>query len=163
MSDSRSRGGTCSNITIIVIFTIISMIILLCYWLDYTLFKPQRIGEHIHKSIYSLITKCPPNMNEDEWEAAVGWTYQLSGNSSLIVNVNASDLGRFQRELDERIKVKVDMNLILWIWDEHAKLTPCGKNYKQNYQKRMLDEMQQAAKGNPQNRWFTPDEKRISP
>jgi hypothetical protein len=160
MSDSQRRPGTRRNISIIVIIAIICIIISSWYWLDHTIFKPNRIAEHIDRNINSLYTKCPLNMNKDEWETAVVWTELLLANS-LLKNAKMNDLSNFQCQLEERINEKVDMILILWIWNEIAKLTPIGLWYKQKFQKVMLDDMQQASKGTPRIQWFSPGEKKI--
>jgi hypothetical protein len=91
-------------------------------------------------------------MTQDQWKVAVDWTGLLSANSSLM-KANLNDLLCFQRELEDKVQGKADMNLIFWIWDEHAKLTTTGQWYKQKYQKVMLEDMQQAAKGTPQIQW----------
>jgi hypothetical protein len=146
MSESNIRNRYLFYITTIVILAIICIIVFIGFWFEYTIFKPRRIAEHIDKSIESLYKKCPPDMKDVEWESAVVWTGHISANSWLM-NADLNDLQHFQNELDERILMKVDMNLIFWIWDEIAKMTPSGQRYKQKYQNIMLNEMQQRANG----------------
>jgi hypothetical protein len=167
MSDSHRRSVFWRNIAIIVscavICAVIYIVISYLAWIDNTVGQRRHISKQIDKSLEVLFTKCPPDMMEEEWNAAVGWTWQLSGNS-VLMKANLNDLRSFQCELEKRVKGKTDMNLILWIWDEHAKLTPAGQWYKQQFQKVMIDDMQQISNGGtPSVRWSIPGDKWISP
>jgi hypothetical protein len=152
MSESQIRHRKWYYISTIVSFAIICILIFMWIWYDYKIAKPLResfqIMYNINDTIKSLEYKYPPDITHDQWNVAVMWTYELSGHS-LLFRSKMKDLRRFQNELDERVKGKVDMNLIFWIWDEHAMIAPLGQWYKQKYQKDMLDEMHEAAKGIP--------------
>jgi adenylosuccinate lyase len=81
-------------------------------------------------------------MTAKQWEIATWWTLTLTSNAALAEEAKLNELHRFQRELEEKAKGDVDMATILWIWDQHAQLTPTGKEY-QNFRQRMLDDMKQ--------------------
>jgi hypothetical protein len=138
MSNSRGRlWRWCGVIAAVVICIVIAF----GAWLDHTFGEPRRISDQIGDTIASLAKKCPPDMTQDQWNVAVSWTNNLPGNS-LLLYANLDDLRTFQRELEKKVQGKADMKLISWIWDEHARLTPAGQWYKQNFQRIMLDEMQ---------------------
>jgi hypothetical protein len=139
MSNSRRRRWRWFGIVVVIL---ICIMITFYAWLDHTIGKPVRIQRQIGDTIALLAKKCPPDMTQDQWNVAVHWTVTLSGNCSLPGGADLEDMQRFQRELEERAKGKVDMDLISWIWDEHAKLYPGGQQYKEKFQKVMLDEMQ---------------------
>jgi hypothetical protein len=151
MSDSQNCSRHWNKITILVICAIMCITLLLWLWYDYKIAKPYKesnqIMSNIIDNIDSLKYEYPPDITHEEWNVAVYYTHQLAGGSLLALHANLNDLRRFQRELDERVKGKVDMNLIFWIWDEIPKLTLHGKIYKQEHQKFMLDEMQKASEG----------------
>lgn len=143
MSNSWShRWRWCGILAAIAICVATCIVISLWVWIDHTIGKPRRLVSQIHVSIESLASKCPPDMTKEQWEVAVFWTNNLPGNCLLSGRVNLDDLRTFQRELEEKVQGKADMKLISWIWDEHARLTPAGQWYKQNFQRIMLDEMQ---------------------
>ena len=56
------------------------------------------------------------------------------------MTANSADLRRFQTELREKLDQQVDMDTIIWIWDEYEHLTPGGKSY-QRFRQQMLDEI----------------------
>ena len=111
-------------------------------WVEHTIGKPRRIRDQMQATIASLEKKCPPDMTQREWNVAVHWTLQLTGNTMLPGWADFDDMRRFQCELEVRAKGKVDMDLVLWIWDEVAKIDPAGLRYKQKFRTIMLDEMQ---------------------
>jgi hypothetical protein len=102
--------------------------------------EPWEIEDQIRATIASLAEKRPPTMTREQWASAVEWTEKLGGNSLLHSEANVDELRRYQRELKERTAGKVDMMTILWIWDQHARLTRAGKNY-QRFRQQMLDEI----------------------
>ena len=143
MSDSQShRWRRRVIIATIVVCIAICSVVSFDAWLDHTIGEPMRIRDQMHKSIESLAAKCPPDVPQDQWNVAVNWTNNLPGECFLPGWADLNDMRRFQHELDERVKGKVDMKLIFWIWDEVAKISPAGPQYKQKFQKAMLDEMQ---------------------
>ena len=79
-------------------------------------------------------------MTRGQWSCAVACTINLVGNSLLPFEAKLDDLRRFQRQLEEKTAGDVDMTTILWIWDQHAHLTPAGKNY-QEFRAQMLDDI----------------------
>ena len=125
----------------VFVLVIVTFLISFYVWFYYTKVEPMERSHQIWSTINLLEKKCPPTMNEKQWEIAIEWTLNLTGNSLLPFEAKLSDLRRFQHELEERAKGKIDMDIILWIWDQHALLTPTGKRYKQKYQQQMLDEM----------------------
>jgi hypothetical protein len=142
MPNSQSRRWRqCAITAAIIIGVAICIVISFLAWVDHTIGKPHRVALQIGKTIESLATKCPSGITKEQWDVAVFWTYQLTGNS-LLIEANLNDLRCFQRELEKKVQGKVDMDLIFWIWDEHAKLTHAGLLYKQRFQQMMLDEMQ---------------------
>ena len=139
MSNSWNRAfGVIATIATCLVLCIV---IVLWVWLDRTIGERRRLNSQIHASIESLATKCPPDLTQNQWNVALYWTLNMSGNTALT-HAKLDELRRFQRELEERAKGKVDMELIFWIWDEVAKISPTGTRYKENFQKHMLDEMQ---------------------
>jgi hypothetical protein len=116
-------------------------IVMSCYaWFQHTQVEPRLVSDQIEATIDSLAAKCPPSVRKDQWEIAIWWTSNLTGNSLLKPEGDLDDLRRFQRELEEKAKGDVDMTTIFWIWDRHAQLTPSGKKY-QRFRQQMLDEM----------------------
>jgi hypothetical protein len=120
--------------------TVVS-IVMSCYaWFQHARVEPHRVSRQIEATIWSLASKCPSSVRKDQWEIAVWWTDNLTGNSLLKEEASLDDLRRFQRQLEEKAKGDVDMTTIFWIWDRHAQLTPAGKRY-QRFRQQMLDEM----------------------
>jgi hypothetical protein len=116
-------------------------IVMSCYaWFQHTQVEPHRVSRQIEATIDSLAPRCPPSVRKDQWEIAIWWTSNLTGNSSLWAEGDLDDLRRFQRELEEKAKGEVDMTTIFWIWDQHARLTPSGRKY-QRFRQQMLDQM----------------------
>jgi hypothetical protein len=144
MSNSQSNSPSrlwrwCGIIAVVVICIVIAFVA----WVDHTIGKPMRIKEQIGDTIASLAKKCPPDMTQREWNVAVSWTNNLAGNCFWPGGpVDLDDMRRFQHELEERAKGKVDMDLIIWIWDQVAKITPHGLQYKRKFQFVMFEDMQ---------------------
>ncbi len=126
---------------------LIAVVVVLCgvtsfyFWFQHAIVEPHRVARQIQATIESLETKCPPSVRSEQWEIAIWWTCNLTGNSLLNEQGRLADLRRFQRELAAAAEGPVDMTTILWIWDEHARLTPAGKEY-QRFRQIMLDAMQ---------------------
>ena len=96
-------------------------------------------ADQIRASVLSLANKRPRTMTRGQWGCAVAWTNNLVCNS-LLFEGKLDDLRRFKRELAEKTKGAVDMETILWIWDQHSRLTPAGRKY-QRFREVMLDEI----------------------
>jgi hypothetical protein len=163
ISKSQRHNWHLRDIAVIMIFAVLCITIVFYYWIDRTIQEPKRLVSQFHASILSLIDKCPSNMTKDQWEHAVHCTNHLPGECLLPGSANMDDLRRFQRELQERVKGNADMNLIFWIWDESAKMSPAGMRYKQRFQKEMLDEMQMISEGKLYIHWGNPEDARDSP
>jgi hypothetical protein len=139
MSNSKSLFWRwCGIVAVVVICIVIAFVA----WVEHTIGKPRRIRDQMQATIASFEKKCPPDMTQRQWDVAVSWTLQLTGNTMLPGWADLDDMRRLQRELEERAKEKVDLDLVLWIWDEVAKIDPTGPRYKQNFQQVMLQEMQ---------------------
>jgi hypothetical protein len=108
------------------------------YWAATGFIEKER---QIKATVESLAKRRPHAMTRGQWGCAVAWTVNLVGNSGLQNESKLDDLSRFQRELDQRTKGEVDMATILWIWDQHAKLTRAGKEY-QRFRRQMLAEIE---------------------
>jgi hypothetical protein len=121
------------------------------------LLEPGRIGGQFHKTIESLAARRPPDMTEGQWMSAVYWTNRLRGGCFSTrgatcghtdgLQTKVDDMRRFQREFEQKVKGKVDMNLIFWIWDEYAKRISAGQRDEQNIEKtKMLEEIRRLEK-----------------
>ena len=100
---------------------------------------PIREHHQIGEMIASLATRRPEEMTREQWQAVYFWTVNLHVHSSMHY-ANGDDRRRFQSELHKKLNRRVDMDTIIWIWDEYAHLTDAGKNYQINRQI-MLDEV----------------------
>ena len=138
----NARGRRLGIIAAIVVSVAICVVVSLWVWADRTIGERRRLLSRLHESIESLATKCPPDLTQDQWNVAVNNTHNLPGNCLIFEQVNLDDVRRLQRELEEKAKGKVDMELIFWIWDEVAKMSLPGQRYIEKYQKVMLDKMQ---------------------
>ncbi len=139
MSNSQSRlWRWCGIIAVVVICIVIAFVA----WVDHTIGKPRWVRDQMQMTIASLAKKCPPDMTQRGWNVAVDWTLQLTGNTMLPGCADLDDMRGLRRELEERAKGKVDMDLVLWIWDEVAKIDPHGLQYKRKFQQVMLHDMQ---------------------
>jgi hypothetical protein len=137
MSNSQSRlWRWCGIMAVVVICIVIAFVA----WVEHTIGKPRRIRDQMQATIASLEKKCPPDMTQREWDVAISWTLQLTGNTMLPGWADLDDMRRLDRELEERAKGKVDMDLVLWIWDEVAKIDPTGPRYKRKFQFVMLED-----------------------
>lgn len=124
----------------LVVVTVLC-VLLSCYvWFRKAVVEPRERAGQIKTIIDSLAAKCPSSITSDQWEIAMWWTHNLTGNSSLKEEAKLDDLRRFQNELEEKSRGDVDMTTIFWIWDQHAKLTPAGERY-QRFRQQMLDQM----------------------
>ena len=56
----------------------------------------------------------------------------------LHVYSDQGRLGRFQQQLADKLEGRVDLDTILWIWDQYAELK---NGYYQEWRKVMLDDM----------------------
>jgi hypothetical protein len=111
-----------------------------CFGWFYRYHERRQVAYQIQATVKSLATKRPRTMTRGQWASAVAWTCNLAGNSVLGDEAQLGDLRRFQAELEEKTKGDVDMATIFWIWDQHARLTPAGKEY-QKFREQMLDEI----------------------
>ena len=80
---------------------------------------------HVHDSILALETRCPPSVDEDQWERAVDWTANLICQDFFAPNWEELEgLEKLSKELDERSAGDVDLETLQWIWDQCE--TTCG-------------------------------------
>lgn len=101
--------------------------------------ETERLSGEIGEMIDSLAGRRPQDMTRKQWSAAYHWTVNLHS-GSMLHSASRADLRRFQIALQDRLHGRVDMDTILWIWDEYKKLTTSGNNY-QKFRQQMIDEV----------------------
>jgi hypothetical protein len=89
--------------------------------------------------VHSLEKRKPPDMTQRQWDNAFGWTANLWGNTQALYSADVSDLQQLEREMNEKLKGKVDFNTILWIWDRFAEVCTGAKRYNEIYRDELID------------------------
>jgi hypothetical protein len=87
----------------------------------------------VEDRIVRLADKRPEGVSPSRWAYCLHWTRQLHSNYGTYEFIKPREQVRFLREFDRRLRAKVDVDTIDWIWDEYAKQTAGGLRYSQHY------------------------------
>lgn len=99
------------------------------------------ISRHQHLSWYRnvedhilrLADRRPEGVSPSRWAYCLHWTWNLHTNYGGYEYWDRSERTRFLGEFDRRLKGKVDLGTIDWIWDEYVEHTSGGRSYSQRY------------------------------
>lgn len=124
--------------TTLRLMIVVAIPALLMAWFDAALLRPVR--EHtrwfyaVRDRIESLKDRRPPEVGRAEWGYVVGWTLNAHGNCcSFRGSVKPADMWPFAEALDRRLRGRVGMDTIDWIWDEYVRISTVGPSYSRSY------------------------------
>jgi hypothetical protein len=90
-------------------------------------------GRHHYQlfdTIAGLHGRQPLEVDKNTWEEAVYLTTTAYGNVCYSPeHVSNAEMVRLRNDLDEKLKSKVGINTLLWIWDRLAQTGPHGRQY----------------------------------
>lgn len=123
-----------------VVLTVLAMLLAGYGWFYRQYLEPAQQFGAIEKQLKSLSNRRPPELTPGQWESAVAWTLQLHGNS-LPFSVDGPTMRRFDQRLANKLRGKVNLETIHWIWDEYAAICPHGAAY-QRFRAVMMEEIE---------------------
>jgi hypothetical protein len=124
----------------LVAFSLVAVLLAGFGWFYRQILEPRQLNDKIEAHIDSLALRRPPELTRQQWESAVAWTSNLHGNSLLRFQTDTPALRQFEQRLSEKLKGKVNLETIDWIWAEYARACPGGANY-QRFKPMMQDEI----------------------
>ena len=128
------------------------------YLVLYPFVAHQRWYRAVEYRIMCLAEKRPDEVDPKQWAACVHWTWQLHSNYGHISYWNAQARYPFLAEFDKRLKGKVDLSTINWIWDQYYLHTSCGTGYSDNYRPTTAERLKEASLDrygeNKLDQWF---------
>jgi hypothetical protein len=89
---------------------------------------------HVHREIDDRIRYLEPSdpssVDPTVWETARGATITAYGNVCFSTShVSMAEMYRLRRDLDAKLKGKVDLDTLIWIWERLGDTGPTGKSY----------------------------------
>jgi hypothetical protein len=87
----------------------------------------------VEDRIAALAESCPKGLSPDQWAFCVAWTWNLHGNHGGYSDFDSSERDRFVAEFDRRLRGRVDLNTIDWIWDQYVEHSKGGAHYSRLY------------------------------
>jgi hypothetical protein len=125
-------------------------VLLLCFWLF--LVRPHQLHAEwyrdIEDHIVMLADKRPDGVSPSQWAYTIHMTWNLHCNYGGYSYFDHNERARFLADFDRRLKVKVDLSTIDWIWDEYVKHSTGGRHYSRNYRPTDPNHLQEFAAGN---------------
>jgi len=85
--------------------------------------------ERVQRALMSLKNRRPPEVSEQRWAYAVGWTLNALGNCGSYPAVGPYAMEGLADELEGKLRGEVDMGTIDRVWDEFVRISPVGKSY----------------------------------
>jgi hypothetical protein len=135
-----------------VYLVVCAIAVLLCgivFW--YGVLRPVSYrmdwSKRVRKDLRELIGKRPADIPPGQWEFAVGWTLNLHANCAAYATTSLDELELFEERLEAKLRGRVDLTTIDWIWDEYERITDCGKRYSDKYRPTKSPVFQEAAEG----------------
>jgi hypothetical protein len=124
--------------------------LLFCFW--FFLARPHQQHAEWYRNIEDHITmladKRPEGVSPSQWAYTIHMTWNLHGNYGGFSYFDHNERARFLMEFDRRLKGRVDLGTIDWIWDEYVKHSTGGRHYSSNYRPTDPDHLREFSKGN---------------
>jgi hypothetical protein len=89
----------------------------------------QRWYRAVERRILSLAERRPADVDAKQWAACLHWTWNLHGNYGGFTYFDVTARDPFLAEFDRRLRGKIDLSIIDWIWDQYALHTSGGSHY----------------------------------
>lgn len=123
---------------------------LFCFW--FFLVRPHQQHAEWYRDIEDHIVmpadKRPDGVSPSQWAYALHTTWNLHGNYGGYSYFDHNERGRFLAEFVRRLKGKVDLGTIDWIWDEYVQHSTGGRHYSRNYRPTDPDHLRAFSTGN---------------
>jgi hypothetical protein len=122
----------------------------LIFWLEQV--EPRRRHQEwcqrVHGELRSLANKRPPELTREQWENVIAWTLNAHGNCLIPCwRIPSSERDRFEAELKRRLRERVDLQTIDWIWDEIVRMSPYGKTYSDDWRPTLPQRLKEFEEG----------------
>jgi hypothetical protein len=93
-------------------------------------------SRRIRERIYALDERRPANIRPQLWADSVGWAGIAQGNICFSEEHTTYEaMCRLEEQLDEKLKGKIDLGTLEWIWDRLAETGPHGQSYVSTFRK----------------------------
>ena len=120
------RSG--SGVTVRRMMAVVAIIALGLAGFDAAFFRPIRVHsrwfKRVRADLESLQHKRPPDVERREWAYVVGWTLNAHGNCCSARDfVDPALTEGFADELERRLRGRVGIGTIDWIWDEFMRIS----------------------------------------
>jgi hypothetical protein len=94
----------------------------------------SRLERLMDASIQYLRPSDPSTVDPAVWEAAHGSTVTAYGNVCFSPeHVSMPEMYRLRDDLDAKLKGKVDLDTLVWIWERLGKTGPSGESYARRF------------------------------
>jgi hypothetical protein len=89
-----------------------------------------RVHREMDDKIRYLKPSDPSGVDPTVWENVLGATVTAYGNVCFSTEqVSTAEMYRLQHDLDAKLKGKVDLDTLIWIWDRLGETGPHGESY----------------------------------
>lgn len=121
---ARLRAG----ITVRRLMIVVAAIALILGGFDAIFLRPFRVHQRwygrVEADLESLAHRRPPDVSRQEWGYVVGWTLNAHANCCSHPNfVDRSQTERFADEFERKLRGRVGMETIDWVWDEFMRFS----------------------------------------
>jgi endo-beta-N-acetylglucosaminidase D len=90
----------------------------------------RRTYRKMDTALQILLVKKPKEVSLARWEDAVRWTNNACSNVCFSpAHIDLPEFQRFCDELNQKVKGKVDLDTLKWIWSRLASTGSHGRNY----------------------------------
>jgi hypothetical protein len=90
----------------------------------------RRVHKRLDDKIRYLKPSDPSGVDPAVWDNALGATITAYGNVCFSTgHVSIPEMYRLQDDLDAKLKGKVDLDTLIWIWERLGETGPAGKDY----------------------------------
>jgi hypothetical protein len=132
----------------VIAFATITALFGLSFWVFVIYPRQQHLEWYrgVEDHILMLADRRPEGMAPSQWAYCLHWTWNLHTNYGGYEDWAKSDRGRFLEEFDRRLRGRVDLGTIDWIWDEYVEHTSGGRWYSKDYRPTIPENIR---------KWFT--------
>jgi hypothetical protein len=113
---------------------VVAVVALILAAFDAAFIHPIRVHmRDFHRSqvlLRSLAKRRPPEVSREKWADLVGWTWAANSNcASFQGAIEPSEFTAFVDELERKLRGRVDVSTIDWIWDQYVRISRVGPSY----------------------------------
>jgi hypothetical protein len=95
--------------------------------------------------ILCLAERCPGDLDRKQWAACIHWTWNLHANYGALPYWDKAARYPFLSGVDQKLRGKVDLGTIDWIWDQYSQHTSGGKWYSENFRPTTPERLKEAS------------------